>query len=423
MTRPCEVVEGAVVYELAQLQIRKTQAARDGRLTRVRINKSTVDEFTILTESFMDRLVQRLKRLTEVQRRRVANRVDVALLLDEGIVDMDGLCQSYNDCMLVQKLAKTNVKRQAQRDTVALLGGKLEVAIPLEPEVDLGWLDKVTKRKVTRDYIPKYMPQLPPEYTWKATPRFTERVKDPRVLREQLVVEGRLGEKALEHIVANESVEPIESPIYEDVSSDSSESEVEEVKMVNGQGNFGFDEEEDDSDEEDVEFLNGHPRPRKKHKEEPKFDLAEFATNRIRMLEKKREQEERRISKRTNNEMAQWGKTLGAYTPANDIPDALAHQMTTFKRKKYLQLVSGLQKQERKCAQWMQTQQEKRRALDAERTKLHGASEIQVGLPAPPQDGANPPDAETITFLDSVAVDEELEFDMDFSDVEDLPMA
>lgn len=420
MTRTCEVIDGAIIYQLAQLQIKKTQAAKDGKLSKVRINKSTIDEFTILTDSFMDNLLQRLKRLTEVQRRRSPNVSDIELLLQEGIVDLSGLNESYDQCNLLQQLSP---KREAQLSQIKSLGEQLERKTVLEPSNSLEWIDKVTKRKLTRDYIPKWMPVLPPEHTWKSSPRFTERVRDPKILRERLVVEGRLGEKALEHIVVNESqsAASIDSPIYEDVESDTSvESDNEEVKMVNGGGNFGFDDEDDD-DEEEIDPLTGEPKPPKKKKvEDKKFDIVEFANNRIKMLEKKRELEERRINKRLNSETSKWGKTLGSYTSLNEIPDSLPLEFTHFKKRKYQQLISGLRRQEIKCSQWMKSQDEKRLLLEEERKKLHGANEIQVGMPM-----ANPAIDQMIPQLEEqqlamVTVDEELEFDMDFSDIEEM---
>lgn len=424
MTRTCEVIDGAIIYQLIQLQIRKKQAEKDGTLTKVRINKSTIDEFSILTDSFMDNFVQRLKRLSEIQRRRSPNISDIELLLNEGIVDLVGLNESFNDCKLLQELSLKNPKRATNLSQIEFLGKKLESETPIETQPDLGWYDRITKRKLTREYIPKWMPQLPPEYTWKSTPRFTERVRDPRILRERLVVEGRLGEKALEHIVVNESpLDPINSPIYEDEPSDTSvDSEIEEVSMVNCGGNFGFEEEDDDDDEED-EFVDlANPKQQKKNKKDDrKFDIVEFANNRIKMLERKRELEERKIKKRINSATSKWGKALGSFSAVNEISDSLPYELSQFKKRKYHQLLSGLQKQEIKCSEWMKKQEEKRRVLAEERKKIYGATEIQVGMPML----NNSSEHQIIPQLDEqqlevVNVDEELEFDMDFSDMEEI---
>lgn len=55
--------------------------------------------------------------------------------------------------------------------------------------------------KEQSSYIPSHFPAFPSKHTYKATPEFTEREKDPRAVRERATEEGRLGEEALRRLI------------------------------------------------------------------------------------------------------------------------------------------------------------------------------------------------------------------------------
>lgn len=50
-------------------------------------------------------------------------------------------------------------------------------------------------------YVPPHFPAFPSKHTYKATPEFPEREKDPRRIRERATEEGRMGEEALRRLV------------------------------------------------------------------------------------------------------------------------------------------------------------------------------------------------------------------------------
>lgn len=50
-------------------------------------------------------------------------------------------------------------------------------------------------------YVPRHFPAFPSRHTYKATPKFPEREKDPRKIRERATEEGRMGEEALRRLV------------------------------------------------------------------------------------------------------------------------------------------------------------------------------------------------------------------------------
>ncbi len=59
-----------------------------------------------------------------------------------------------------------------------------------------------------RLYVPRHFPAFPSKHTYKATPEFLEREKDPRRIRERATEEGRMGEEALRRLVGPGSDKP-----------------------------------------------------------------------------------------------------------------------------------------------------------------------------------------------------------------------
>ncbi|KAI9673640.1 MAG: hypothetical protein M1817_002277 [Caeruleum heppii] len=56
--------------------------------------------------------------------------------------------------------------------------------------------------KSTAPYVPPHFPDFPSKHTYRATPRFEDRDRDPRRMRERATEEGRLGEEALRRLMS-----------------------------------------------------------------------------------------------------------------------------------------------------------------------------------------------------------------------------
>ena len=76
---------------------------------------------------------------------------------------------------------------------------------PLSEEGQFSSQDALLNREPDRKpklYIPRHFPELPSTYTYRETPQFPEREKDPRKIRELATEEGRLGEEALRRLLS-----------------------------------------------------------------------------------------------------------------------------------------------------------------------------------------------------------------------------
>lgn len=60
-------------------------------------------------------------------------------------------------------------------------------------------------------YVPKNFPDFPSMHTFRETPTFTTRERDPRKVREKATEEGRLGEQALRKLVGSVKADQAES--------------------------------------------------------------------------------------------------------------------------------------------------------------------------------------------------------------------
>ncbi|CDK24931.1 unnamed protein product [Kuraishia capsulata CBS 1993] len=206
----------------------------------INCNRAALDHLALLAMEHTHTVIARLHRITEIQRRRRISAHDLKILIREGIISLEDIEDAYleskkrNTPITKMLLAKLDTEtRKIVDETNAFTAG--DQTVDAEDPASCFFHDitdtiarVVPQKAVRKAYIPKYLPELPPVHTYKATPQYTKTVTDPRVLREKLVEEGRLGEKALQHIVGNDSATP-EAEM--EVDSDEEEKEEDEEKQ------------------------------------------------------------------------------------------------------------------------------------------------------------------------------------------------
>ncbi len=198
---------------------------------------SALHDMTELSILYMGVLFKDLHKYTEIQRRRKASKADLLLLLKEGYFGLRGIVSEFNRSKKVDPKYKKYIHRLNHQAKAcfqsATKSGNDE---PSKSSPDFVFFHKqprIVPSESRKSYIPKWMPELPPGYTYKSTPTYSEYMTDPKELRSKLIAEGRLGEKALHNIKiavdGSESDKSVHSLTSEDDSgNESAESEKEE---------------------------------------------------------------------------------------------------------------------------------------------------------------------------------------------------
>ena len=396
------------------------------------ITNDSLELLTDFTSQFIRLISQRLKRLTEIQRRKIPNKDDFNLLLREGYFNLTGLNEMYelSRSPIINKENIQNIQKKALLSLSAYNGTDDGGFNPSNDDYDgvktqeTWWIDQFIRRKKRKIYIPDWMPPLPPDYTFKSTPKYNNRITNPTVLREKSVNEGRLGEKALNHIMSRE-----DKSIKIEFSDSSNSDNDDDIDMNSDEEeNYGETKEKKDEKEEKVEESkvedNEKKQPPSEIEEttsaaelsaptnsENKFDLVELAKQRTKLLDKRRKEEEERIRKRVESDESHFGKIFGFYSNLKKLPDDINKELNDYRDKKLHSLVKNLQKQEKLHAKWLLEQEEKRKKVAAEKSEYTEANEIQIGM------GSGNDNNNDNIFGN---IDEEVEFDVEFSDMEDF---
>lgn len=421
--------------KLPVLEIMKTSIKYNHKEDKeICISEDTLALMNEWAEQFLHLITKRLVRLMEIQRRRLPNRDDLKLLLREGYIDNEGLNQMY---ILSQQYFKTEnnkineVDKKAQLALSAFSGtddgifnnnaANDDNLVTEEP----WWIDQLIHRKKRKSYIPEWMPPLPPDYTYKSTPKFSQRITNPVLLREKLVQEGRLGEKALDHIIINKDDNTLASPLLEDESVTSSEDEINEKKngvekidsIVNDKTENGTGipilTNTTENDKPATDITNDVDLMGQKNKNEKGDDIVELAKKRMAILEKRRKEEDERYLSRVESDESKFGRNFGFYTKVKKLPEGINDVLNEYRHNKFKHLIHNLYKQEKKNAQWAIEQEELRKKIAEEKSKYAEANEIQLGV-----GNSNANDANSGFFYGND--DEDVDFDVEFSDMEEV---
>ncbi|KAH3671623.1 hypothetical protein OGAPHI_000326 [Ogataea philodendri] len=304
------------------------------------VTRSALNQLTLLAVTHIDQIYSQLHKVTEIQRRRQPSKGDLKVLESLGVIDFNDV---YDALQVAKNIDKTKVQKIEKKAAklCEILDRPAEDDILTEQDpafVFFNDTSAVISQVVPptvgeKSYIPSWMPPLPPDHTYRATPKYTAIIDNPIKMREQLVQEARLGEKALHHILdLKENVVPVEKGDSEpEVETDvSSESEQKEPVY------------------DDV------PDSR-----EGKFNIAEFAKKRLATLEKRRSEKEKLYKKRVESQEAVLGRTLGFYTQSSSYPSGFHQVLGNLYDETYEQVISGLRSQQKRRAK--QIEEDKKR--------------------------------------------------------------
>lgn len=227
-----------------------------------------LDQLTELTLQFVNELSADLSKYTRIQRRQQPSLSDIKLLLKLKHI-------SINELIREIELSK---KFTYRKQLASLLDQLVEEPIKEQsrPFFDQSSITELVPRlNVKPDYIPSYLPDLPPDYTYQSTPEYMETLTDLKKLRMKLVEESRMTENSLYKLIEYDDIEwrqKFEQELVE-LSPDSSANETTEVPIPTTNGKS----------------------------EDFKFDIVEYARMRKRLLIKRdRDLENRRKAREEN---------------------------------------------------------------------------------------------------------------------------
>lgn len=385
----------------------------------LQIRKNVLSTMSEWSELFLQSLTHRLQRLMEIQRRRQPDRNDIRLLEREGLFDKSGIHDMYD-------LSTSWSKSMENKEKYQRMVNKADIASTAYNGTDEGsfnainydvqaeeqwWIDQIVHRKKRKAYIPEWMPPLPPDYTFKSTPKYNETVKDPVILRQKIVNEGRLGEKALDHTIARNDHKLITFPLPGQEVGDAAEGNKDESTNKPSYEDESTNKLEDIIDKENKNPEKNLIAQNSKITDDQKVDLIKLAKKRMAVLDNKREKEEQRIASRVESDESKLGRNFGFYSSVKKLPDNSKIELNEYRSNNLNKLIRNLQKQEQMHTEWLSKQEALRKKIEDEKSKYAEANEIQIG------GIENSANNESFMFSN---VDEDVDFDVEFSDIEDF---
>lgn len=177
-----------------------------------------LQETTTLAAQFMETFASTLRKLTDLQRHQFAGVADVELCLDKLGIPANDLYKEYVRC----KTLSPPVRQQAVRlksEVERMLHDYHAEKYVLEKEdpsyvfytneqYEIAAL--IPQQSRSRDYIPEYFPELPPDFTYRLTSSFMDTMTELKKIKMKLFEESRLNEASLYKLIDDDEKRWIE---------------------------------------------------------------------------------------------------------------------------------------------------------------------------------------------------------------------
>lgn len=192
---PLEVTEEYLDFEqhLMRQGIAKILKGR-----KIATTKDAFSGVAELAEQYMDEICTRLVRYTRVQRRKQPSKADLRLMMQECAIRTGELEQEMEESREwpVEALELSDLGSLPRDEQADYYTRYFDArVIPTRQNNKLA-----TYQNPRGDYNAPWLPSFPPDHTYLATPQYTSEIPNPRVLRQRLVAEGSLAEKALRNL-------------------------------------------------------------------------------------------------------------------------------------------------------------------------------------------------------------------------------
>lgn len=160
------------------------------------ITKFAFDHLLMLLDEQLDDMIGELHKISNIQRRESVAKGDLQLFLQ-------GLNISPSDLELQGQLSQyVSLQFKKEYDLLHALKESYSKTTEDEGEQIENVLTKlVPPTNSLRLSIPKWLPALPPDHTYKFTPQFNHPITDEIIIRKKIVEEGKRSELALLHLL------------------------------------------------------------------------------------------------------------------------------------------------------------------------------------------------------------------------------
>lgn len=163
-----------------------------------------------LTSGYLNELISSLHKYTEMQRKSKPSKSDAQLVLNQHSITPNKLFDQFEK----QKEFKNRSEiDKLEKKTISLIDPHKDVEYSQDEPSLLFFTNEnyeitelVPKKFAKPDYVPYFLPDLPPDYTYQKTPRYMDRITDLKEMRLKLVEESRLTEKSLYSLIDDEDI-------------------------------------------------------------------------------------------------------------------------------------------------------------------------------------------------------------------------
>jgi len=367
---------------------------------RIEFTNSALEDLFDLVSTYIHGLLQGLQGITQTQRRFKAAPKDLKLLLRNFGISTgeleEELERSKKDNQEIIQRKKT--LEQLANETLKNSEQELEEIDPQDPSFVFFASDQELSKLIPPQHkrtkaIPRWLPEFPPDHTYRKTPKYLDRIKDQKLVRQKIVEESKFGEQALENLIK----------YAQDV--DENDDEMNEIGVDENLGN-GVNENEVVKKEAEV---NGEKYDIWSNNEK-KFDLQAYTVARLKYYKEKEEKKKQKLAK-IDHEYYQIIEQLSAFGSNEMTNETLSSEL--YLEREFKKTFSSLKSLKRKKAK---RQVERERLQDEEDRRR---DEAKAKAPVDFNDFDNFDNFENFENFDNFDGDHDLENAVTFEGVDD----
>ncbi|KAH3681657.1 hypothetical protein WICPIJ_007383 [Wickerhamomyces pijperi] len=208
-------------------QIAKRDLALHLKLLGIHVTSESLDDIFQLFEMHINSLMANLQKITNVQRRKKASPRDLALLLRNCQIRTGELEEEFErtqkgltDDLIrqkttLEKLSETiqNPHNQAEEEQEIDVNDPSYVFFVQDHEIYN--LVPSTYSNKNQKAIPVFLPEFPPDHTYRKSPIYLNQIPDQKTMRAKLVEESRFVGEAIDKLMISNEVELKEQEDFE----------------------------------------------------------------------------------------------------------------------------------------------------------------------------------------------------------------